>query len=248
MLKEIRIARSQLSRKPIIDLRFGDCLEILPNLLGNSINMIFTDLPYGISKDSGYVNNSPDKKDYIAKYGKHKIDFGEWDTKSISLNILAEEYFRVLVDGGVAVIFYDIWATGEIRNAFIKFKQPRVLEWVKTNPVTINSKLNILSNVKEYMFSFVKKSNPVYNGSYHNGVFVYPICHGKERTEHPTQKPEKLCEEIIKLYSNENGIILDSCMGSGTTGVACKNLNRSFIGIEKDEKYFEIAQKRIMGY
>lgn len=62
---------------------------------------------------------------------------------------------------------------------------------------------------------------------------------------HPTQKPLDLLEWLIKTYTNENDTILDNCMGSGTTGVACKNLNRNFIGIEKDEKYFNIAKERI---
>ena len=62
---------------------------------------------------------------------------------------------------------------------------------------------------------------------------------------HPTQKPLALIEELVKTYSNENDTILDNCMGSGTTGVACKNLNRNFIGIEKDDKYFSIAKERI---
>ena len=61
----------------------------------------------------------------------------------------------------------------------------------------------------------------------------------------PTQKPLLLCEELIKTFSNEGDVILDNCMGSGTTGVACKKLNRKFIGIELDEKYFEIARERI---
>ena len=63
--------------------------------------------------------------------------------------------------------------------------------------------------------------------------------------EHPTQKPVALCEYLIKTYTNENETVLDNCMGSGTTGVACKNLNRNFIGIELDQTYFDIAMKRI---
>ena len=63
---------------------------------------------------------------------------------------------------------------------------------------------------------------------------------------HPTQKPIALLEYLIKTYTNENEIILDNCMGSGSTGIACLNTNRNFIGIEKDEKYFNIAKKRIL--
>ena len=67
----------------------------------------------------------------------------------------------------------------------------------------------------------------------------------KEKVNHPTQKPIALMERCINICTNENDTVLDFCMGSGSTGVACKNLNRNFIGIEKDEKYFEIAKERI---
>lgn len=67
----------------------------------------------------------------------------------------------------------------------------------------------------------------------------------KEKVAHPTQKPIKLMERIIEVFTNEGDTVLDFCMGSGSTGVACKNLNRNFIGIEKYETYFNIAQKRL---
>ena len=80
-------------------------------------------------------------------------------------------------------------------------------------------------------------------------IKIYPTSvlyyNNVRKALHPTQKPLELIEYLIKTYSNENDIILDNCMGSGTTGVACKNLNRNFIGIELDEKYFEIAKERI---
>lgn len=66
------------------------------------------------------------------------------------------------------------------------------------------------------------------------------------KTIHPTQKPVGVCEYFIKTYSNEGATILDNCMGSGSTGVACVNTNRRFIGIEKEQKYFDIAKQRIM--
>ena len=68
-----------------------------------------------------------------------------------------------------------------------------------------------------------------------------------KKTVHPTQKPVELCEYLIKTYTNENETVLDNCLGSGTTGIACKNLNRNFIGIELDKNYFEIAKNRIEG-
>ena len=82
-----------------------------------------------------------------------------------------------------------------------------------------------------------------FTGFPHN-VLEYPNVIGSKAI-HPTQKPVELFEYLIKTYTNEGEMVLDNTMGSGTTGVACKNTNRNFIGIEKDENYFEIANKRI---
>ena len=76
-------------------------------------------------------------------------------------------------------------------------------------------------------------------------VLEFNVVPNRNGKMHPTQKPVELCEWLVKTYTNENDIILDNCMGSGTTGVACKNLNRNFIGIELDKKYFDIAYQRI---
>lgn len=77
--------------------------------------------------------------------------------------------------------------------------------------------------------------------------FVSGLVGGSEKTEHTTQKPVSLMEHLIKIHTDENQIVLDPFMGSGTTGVACKNLNRNFIGIELDDKYFEITKDRVGG-
>jgi DNA modification methylase len=227
----------------------GDCLEMMDKLIdkGVKVDAIITDPPYNISRKSGYVNNSPDKKEYIAKYGKHAIDFGEWDNKDLLTHLIFEKITKLLKNSGTLLWFYDIWKMQEIKQIAIKckLKQPRICEWVKTNPVPINSNLNYLSNAKEYFCTFVKKSKPTFNSKYDNGIYSFPICHGKERTKHPTQKPLKLMEELVLKHTNESDLIFDPFMGSGTTGVACKNLNRKFIGIELDENYYNIAKERI---
>lgn len=76
-------------------------------------------------------------------------------------------------------------------------------------------------------------------------ILEFNVVPNRKGKLHPTQKPVELLEWLVKTYSNENDIVLDNCMGSGTTGVACKNLNRNFIGIEKDKEYFNIAKERI---
>ena len=92
-----------------------------------------------------------------------------------------------------------------------------------------------------------KKQNKIYSEKYPESILLYPRILGtsKEKTNHPTQKPLSLCEYLIKTYSNENETILDNCMGSVTTGVACLNTNRKFIGIESDLDYFNLAKNRI---
>jgi site-specific DNA-methyltransferase (adenine-specific) len=101
----------------------------------------------------------------------------------------------------------------------------------------------------ETMNNFIKPEHFTVNDDYFpvNILEDFPNCANKTGRQHPTQKPVALMEYLIKTYTNEGEIVLDFTMGSGTTGVACKNLNRRFIGIELDEKYFEIAKTRIMG-
>ena len=81
--------------------------------------------------------------------------------------------------------------------------------------------------------------------NYPRRVLSFNNEHNVGEFVHPTQKPVDLMEYLIKTYTNEGELVLDNCMGSGTTGIACKNLNRDFIGMEMDDKYFELAKKRI---
>lgn len=113
------------------------------------------------------------------------------------------------------------------------------------NPVPINSKNNYLSNATEYFFTFVKGGKPTFNSEYDNGVYKYPLCHGKERLQHPTQKPLELIKDLISKHSNEGDVILDTFAGTGTTAVASILLNREYIVIEKEDKYFRMLEERI---
>ena len=127
----------------------------------------------------------------------------------------------------------------------VKLKQPRVCAWIKTNPVPINSKINYLSNATEYFFTFVKGGGPTFNSEYDNGFYHYPICHGKERYQHPTQKPLSLIKNLVEKHSKPGDTVLDTFAGTGTTGHACSLVGRNYILIEKDESYFDIIQKRL---
>ena len=227
---------------------FGDCIEELLKLETNSVDLVLIDPPYLISRESNFKNYSDSTSDELVnKYGKLSIDFGEWDKKELDWDNLFKEYYRILKNGGTIIVFYDIWKSSEIKESAekYKFKQPRVGLWIKNNPVPINSKINYLSNSTEYFFTFTKKSKPTFNSSYDNALYQYPICHGKERYQHPTQKPLELIKDLIKKHSNPGDVVLDSFAGTGTTAHACILLDRKFIMIEKEEEYFNIIKDRL---
>jgi len=119
-----------------------------------------------------------------------------------------------------------------------------LLVWDKPNPTPLSNGKYISS--VEFMV-FVRGKKVTFNNVGYNEqlkTFKYGVPSSKNRL-HPTEKPVELLERLLKIHTNENENVLDMFMGSGSTGIACKNLNRNFIGIEIDEKYFDIAEKRI---
>lgn len=225
----------------------GDCYEELLKIESNSVDLVLIDPPYNISRNSGFKGISESTTKEMASKYNISIDFGDWDKKELNWEELFQQYYRILKKGGTLIVFYDIWKSNELKETaeLVKFKQPRVGCWIKNNPVPINSKTNYLSNATEYFFSFVKDKKPTFNSEYDNGFYKYPICHGKERYEHPTQKPLELIKDLIKKHSNPGDVVLDSFAGTGTAGHAAYLLDRKFILIEKEEKYFQIIKKRL---
>lgn len=242
----------KLKRKPVNKIILGNCMDFLPTVPDNSVDLILIDPPYIISRDSGYIHNSSDKVDYIKKYGKHKIDFGDWDKTPLELDFLMSNFYRILRTGGTLISFYDVWKIQEFSESACnhKFVQPRVGIWQKTNPVPVNSKLNYLTNSREYFVTFVKGKNPTFNSEYDNGVYTIPILHGKERVSptHPTQKPLSLITELINKHSNLGDTVLDCFSGTGTTGEACILTGRKFIICEADKHWYNVGLERISKY
>lgn len=224
----------------------NDWLDVVSQIEDKSVDLVFIDPPYEISRPSGYVNNAEHQTDYIKKYGKHIIDFGEWDKGFDGLELAVKESYRILRDGGTFICFYDLWEITKLKNYMekAKFKQLRFIEWIKTNPVPINSKLNYLTNTREIALSGVKKNKPTFNSEYDNGIYSYPIYHSKDRF-HPTQKHLELYKDIIKKHSNEGDLVVDFFAGSCTTAVASIETNRDYICVELDKKYYELSVKRI---
>lgn len=232
-----------------ITLKQGNCFDYLNQIPSNSVDLVLTDPPYLISKKSnfdkgGAWNNATDAR---CRKTPPKTEFGEWDKKEFDIDTAIAECYRILKPSGSIIMFFDIWKMQELKEIMEshKFKQFRLCRWDKTNPVPVNSKLNYLSNTTEYFITAVKGGKPTFNSEYDKGIYTYPICSGAERTEHPTQKPLILIDELVKKHSNEGDLIIDPFMGSGTTGVSAKKFNRSFLGIELEENYFQIAKNRI---
>ena len=173
-------------------------------------------------------------------------EFGEGDERSTNLAPFVSEFYRVLRPSGTMIMFYDLWKLTNLAEIMksAKFKQLRMIEWVKTNPVPINSQLNYLTNCREIALTGVKKSKPTFHSKYDKGIYEFPIYHAKDRF-HPTQKSLPLFEVLMKKHSNEGDLVLDCFAGSATTAVAAQNTNRSFVGCELDEEYYNKATQRI---
>tara|TARA_R110002012_G_scaffold42348_1_gene115208 strand:+ start:253 stop:975 length:723 start_codon:yes stop_codon:yes gene_type:complete len=235
----------------MIDLRLGDCLEVMKTIEDNSIDAIICDLPYGTTDC-------------------------KWDSV-IPFDLLWVEYERLIKDNGAIVLFgsepfstylrmsnikmyrYDIiWDKVNIGNPMNAKKMPlksheNISLFYKKLPTYNPQKtdLHIKRTAKQYNVSDNFSKGNAKKGYTSELVGKYPksilkISNYLRRNKlHPTQKPVEVLEWLIKTYTNEKDIVLDNTMGSGSTMVACKNLNRNGIGIEKEEKYFKIAQERI---
>jgi len=232
----------------MIKLIKGDCLVEMQNIPDKSIDAIICDLPYGTTAC-------------------------KWDT-IIPFEPLWAQYKRIIKDNGAIVLFGNEPFSSKLRLSNLEMYKYD-LKWDKvrgSNFATV--KIRPFNSFEDIMLFYKKQCayNPQMEigepytqkqgfvgeakqtGLNRKEVITvnsgerYPLSilrFSKQQGLHPTQKPEALLEYLIKTYTNEGDLILDNTMGSGTTGVAAYNLTRSFIGIEMDEKYFEIAQKRI---
>jgi len=222
---------------PELILRFGDCLEKMKNITDHSIDLVLTDPPYNISKDN-----------HFKTMGRSGIDFGEWD-KNVDLLSYIEDVYRVLVAGGSFVVFNDWKNLGDIEkySTHIGFESKDMIRLEKRNPMPRNRDRRYIVDY-ECGIWFVKPGKAwTFNRidpNYQRPKFVVSV----KRGIHPTQKDLTAIKDLIQIHSNMGDVILDPYMGSGTTGVAALELNRKFIGIEKDFKYYTLAKNRILEY
>ena len=224
----------------------GDCLELMKDIPDGSVDMILADLPYGTTQN-------------------------KWDT-IIPFEPLWEQYERLIKDNGAIVLTASQPFTTDLIASNRKLYK-YVWYWQKTKPSNhLNAKKQPLRTIEDIVVFYKKqptynpkmtkrekpvigkdtgsqttygKTNGGYSKEYTHRYPVNLLRFPRDKQVHPTQKPVALFEYLIRTYTNEGETVLDNVMGSGTTGVACKNLNRNFIGMELDEEYFKIATERI---
>lgn len=204
----------------------GDCFEVMRTLPDKCIDLVLTDIPYSISQEHG---------------GLREIDYGEWD-KDISPELVSSwvEQMARITKGSVCVFCGD----GQFSNIFNQLKDlgfiVRKYQWLKTNPSVMNGQHFWLSSGE--LCVCAKRPQSYYNG---NCEKAYKISKSPTDRLHPTQKPIEIMEELIMRSCPVGGVVLDPFAGSGTTAVACHNLNRKYICIEKEPKYVQICNDRI---
>lgn len=231
-----------------IKLIHGDCMEKMRDMPDGSVDLVLTDPPYELDwRRSIHFKN---RKSMF----HHKEETQKWDKGVNELyRVIFKEFDRLVKYEGSVIIFtrseFITWAVEEAKKN--NFDNKATIVWHKVNPMPQVRKKNYLSAIetilwvarydeKKCLFTFnFKTQNEMHN------FIELPICSGNERLNHPTQKPLKLIKYFLEIHSNEKDTIFDPFMGSGTTGVACKLLNRNFIGIEINKTYFDMAEKRI---
>lgn len=233
----------------------GDCLEIMKSIGDETIDLILCDLPYGIT------NN---KWDEVIPLEKLWVEYERVLSKKGVVVLTAKQPFTSALVMSNAQFCktlkfrYDlIWektiGSGQlnIRNQplrnhedvliFTKGKSTYNPQMTEGEPYKINRKMNKYGEGNYNK----QKDHSVENKGVRHPKSVITISNPRIKGGHPTQKPVALMEYLINSYSNEGDVVLDNCMGSGTTGEACVNTNRMFIGIEMNEEYFKTAEKRI---
>ena len=226
----------------------GDCLELMKGISDNSVDMVLCDLPYGTTAC-------------------------KWDI-IIPFEELWNQYNRIIKDNGAIVLFSAQPFTTRLINSnlknfkycwywkknnvtggiFCKYQPMRCIEDICVfykkmptyNPQGLKKLDKNIMHIPKENEVYKKKKNP--SVQTHTGYPKHLLEFTNNATNkryHPTQKPVELLEYLIKTYTNEGDIVLDNCMGSGSTGVACWNTKRRFIGIELNEKYFNISKNRI---
>ncbi len=220
----------------------SDYHDFMTDLPPSSADLILTDPPYNISRKTGFSSVVNGEKRFAVS-----MDFGPWDGTEIDLDDMAKVFYRAIRRGGTVIVWYDIWKIGRLKEAMetAGFKMLRQIIWQKTNPVPLNMRSTYLSNSREMAVVGVKGGKPTFNSEYDIGVYEFAIPRHNGNRLHPTQKPLSLFDMLVLKHSNQDDLVVDPFLGSGTTAVAAVKNQRRFAGCDLDSKYVEIARERV---
>ena len=234
-----------------MELILGDCIDEMAKMEANSIDAIVYDLPYFKVVKDEFDNQWGTEQDYL-----------EW------IRSIIVQYERILKPNGNLFLFTSRQYNRHVCMMLDEFfTEKRIIIWCRKRSFN-STRGRALASGYEPIAYYCKGDGGIFNnlkvkpltsrreyteGALRDGITLSDVWadipalphNSKEKVAHPTQKPLALMERIILLGTNEGDTVLDNCMGSGSTGVACVNLNRNFIGIESDGEYFRIAKKRI---
>lgn len=234
----------------MIDLRHGDCLDEMAKIKDNSIDLCLTDPPYGTTacKWDSVIPFEPmwaELKRIVKDNGAICLFGSEPFSSHLRLSNLKMFKYDWVWNKKFGVNFMHVKRQPlKIAEIVSVFGGSNYFPIMEKRDKPIKKGKNYAGESSGYNLDSKKLKGKIYNEKYPTTILNFSSRDGK-RGLHPTQKPVALLEYLIKTYTLENETVLDFTMGSGSTGVAAKNLNRKFIGIEKDENYFKIAQDRI---
>ncbi|MDO8610983.1 MAG: site-specific DNA-methyltransferase [bacterium] len=228
----------------------GDCLEKMQEIDDKSVDLILCDLPYGTTAC---------KWDIIIPFEPLWAQYERIIKDKGAMVFTATQPFTTILIQSNIEMFRHNWIWDKVRG--VGFQIAKYRPMMRTEDILVFSKkspnyypiMTLKDKIKKSKCYKQSESNPLkyndgiertYTHSYPTNIIQVSNASQKNKL-HPTQKPVILMEYLIKTYSQENDLVLDNCFGSGSTLIAAKNLNRQFIGIEKEEKYFNIAKERL---
>jgi len=236
-----------------------NCIPVLQRIPANSIDLLLTDPPYNLGSfmRTRNTNLNAMRPNFFGSAGWDDLNETEWEA---SMNEFFRESARVVRKGGAFIVFMSIIKVETLikiaTSHGLYYKTTGI--WHKTNPMPRNMNLHFINSTEAWVYFINNKKDEtdklhIRTGTYNNNNLALhdfiesPIISPAERREgkHPTQKPLSLMEHFVQILSNPGDTIMDPFMGSGTTGVAAKKLQRNFIGSETRTDYYKIAVSRI---
>jgi DNA modification methylase len=229
----------------------GNCINLMKFIGTDSVDLILTDPPYNLGNFMHKRNTN------LVKMRENQFAYAGWDNLSQhdwekEMEVFFEESSRVLKKSGSLLLFMSLIKIETIIKIAAKYKfyYKTTGIWHKTNPMPRNMNIHFVNSTEAWVYFVNNDTSGTFNN---NGKMVHDfietsLTSSKEKKfgKHPTQKPTKIISHFIKHLSNKNDVVLDPFMGSGTTGVCSRKMNRKFIGIDLDKEYYELSKTRML--